>query len=202
MLPERQQNVLDFLTEFQRAEGTPPSSRDIAKRFKFSQPAAIGHLQALARKGHVKKLPDGRWGLKGPLSEFEFVEVPVYGAIPAGLPAMQQQEIEETIRIDPAIFGITKAQPHHFWFLRVMGDSMDGTNILNGDLVALVRREPRSGDIIAALVNETETTLKRLVNERGRVLLRAANKRYKDIHPQKLESQGVVVGVLRRKIAA
>ena len=61
-----------------------------------------------------------------------------------------------------------------------------------------MRREPRPGDIIAALVDETTTTLKRLVHERGRALLRAANPRYADLAPQLLESQGVVVGVIRR----
>ena len=58
---------------------------------------------------------------------------------------------------------------------------MTGANILDGDLVALERREPKPGDIIAALVDETDTTLKRLVREHGRLLLRAENRRYADI---------------------
>jgi len=128
-------------------------------------------------------------------------DAPVYGAIPAGLPAMQEQEPEETVKVDPAVFGVRKARPHHFWFLRVIGDSMTGAGILDGDLVALMRREPRPGDIIAALVDETTTTLKRLVRERGRLLLRAENPRYPDLVPQRLESQGVVVGVIRRQLA-
>ena len=86
----------------------------------------------------------------------------MYGAIPAGLPAMQEQEPEETIAVAPAVFGVRQPRPGaHFWFLRVTGDSMNGANIFDGDLVALVRREPRPGDIIAALVDETTTTLKR-----------------------------------------
>ena len=91
-----------------------------------------------------------------------------------------------------------QARPDYFWFLRVRGDSMSGANIFDGDLVALERREPRHGDIIAALVDETDTTLKRLVHERGRMLLRAENKRYPDIMPARIESQGVVVGIIRR----
>ena len=77
----------------------------------------------------------------------------------------------------------------------------DRRGILDGDLVALVRRDPRPGDLIAALVDETTTTLKRMVSERGRTLLRAENPRYPDIVPERLESQGVVVGVIRRNLA-
>jgi repressor LexA len=76
---------------------------------------------------------------------------------------------------------------------------MIDAHILDGDLVALERREPRSGDIIAALVDDTETTLKRLVRVGGRLILRAANARYADIIPTRgLEAQGVVVGLIRR----
>ena len=115
---------------------------------------------------------------------------------------MQEQTPDETITVDPALFGVRRARPDHFWFLRVRGDSMIDAHILDGDLVALERREPRPGDIIAALVDETETTLKRLVRVGGRLILRAANARYADIIPTRgLESQGVVVGLMRRNAA-
>jgi repressor LexA len=78
---------------------------------------------------------------------------------------------------------------------------MVDAHIVDGDLVILERREPRPGDIVAALVDETTTTLKRLVRAGGRLVLRAENKRYKDIVPERLESQGVVVGVIRRSPA-
>jgi repressor LexA len=201
MLTERQEEILDFLREFQHLEGVPPSTRQIGRRFGLSQPTALKHLRALATKGQIGKLADGRWGLSAGTVQMHLFDAPVYGAIPAGLPAMQEQEPEETVKIDPAVFGVRKARPHHFWLLRVLGDSMTGAGILDGDLVALVRREPRPGDIIAALVDETTTTLKRFVRERGRTLLRAENPRYPDIVPHRLESQGVVVGVIRRQLA-
>jgi repressor LexA len=128
--------------------------------------------------------------------------MPVYGTIPAGLPAMQEQVPDETIAVNPSIFGVRRASPHHVWALRVRGDSMVDAHILDGDLVVLERREPREGDVIAALVDETTTTLKRLVHLRGRPILRAANRRYRDIVPERqLESQGVVVGLIRRGTA-
>jgi len=201
MLTERQEEILDFVREYQRAQGVTPSTREVARQFECSQPTALKHLQALARKTQLEKLADGKWGLRVSEVQSHLFEAPVYGAIPAGLPAMQEQAPEDTVAIDPAVFGVRKPRPHHFWFLRVMGDSMIGAKIFDGDLVALVRRDPRPGDIIAALVDETTTTLKRMVRERGRTLLRAENPRYPDIVPQRLESQGVVVGVIRRKLA-
>jgi repressor LexA len=90
---------------------------------------------------------------------------------------MQEQTIEETLTVDPAVFGVRRPRPHHCWALRVSGDSMIDAHILDGDLVVLERREPRRGDIIAALVDDTTTTLKRLVQVGGRPVLRAENKK-------------------------
>jgi repressor LexA len=199
MLTERQEEILEFIRGYQEAQSVPPSTREIARHFEVSQPTVTGHLQALAKKGRLDKLADGKWGFKGGAVQTHLFEFPVYGTIPAGLPAMQEQAVEETVKIDPAVFGIRNPRPNHFWFLRVRGDSMEGANIFNDDLVALMRRDPRSNEIVAALVDENTTTLKRFVQEHGRTLLRAANPRYPDIVPQQLESQGVVVGVIRQK---
>jgi len=200
MLTERQEQILDFVREYQRVQCVTPSTREIARQLDSSQPTILGHLQALAKKGQLEKLADGKWGLKTSAVQGHLFEVPVYGAIPAGLPAMQEQEVEETIALDPAVFGVKSRRPHHFWLLRVRGDSMTGANILDGDLVALERREPKPGEIIAALVDETTTTLKRLVRVRGRTVLRAENPRYPDLTPERIEAQGVVVGVIRRHV--
>lgn len=198
MLTERQEEVLDFVQDYQRTHGVAPSTREIARTFQCSQPTVLKHLQSLARKTHLDKMADGKWGIKATQVQGHLFAAPVYGAIPAGLPAMQEQEPEETLTIDPTVFGVRHARKGQFWFLRVTGDSMIGANILDGDLVALVRRDPRPGDIIAALVDDITTTLKTFVKERGRTLLRAANPRFPDLLPARLESQGVVVGVIRR----
>ncbi len=133
----------------------------------------MGHLQALAAKEHLSKLADRKWGLKASEVQGQLFALPVYGAIPAGLPAMQEQAVEETLRVDPAVFGLRRPKRHQYWALRVAGDSMIDAHILDGDLVVLERREPRTGDIVAALVDDTTTTLKRLVRIGGRPVLRA-----------------------------
>jgi repressor LexA len=202
MLTERQQAVLDFIRGHQTLKGVPPSSREIQRHFGFaSQNAAVCHLRALANKGLVEQLADWSWGLRAKEVQAHLFELPVYGTIPAGLPAMQEQEPVERIGVDPALFGLKRWKPLQVWALRVSGDSMIDAAILDGDVAVLERREPRPLDIIAALVDETSTTLKRLVYVRGRPVLRAENKKYRDILPDHLESQGVLVGLIRRGIA-
>jgi repressor LexA len=202
MLTERQEEILEFIRQFQQEHHLPPSTREIQRHFGFSsQTTVMGHLQALAAKEHLSKLADRKWGLKAEQVQGQLFALPVYGAIPAGLPAMQEQTAEEVLRVDPAVFGLRRPKLHQYWALRVQGDSMVDAHILDGDLVVLERREARAGDIVAALVDETTTTLKRLVRAGSRLVLRAENKRYRDIVPERLESQGVVVGVIRRQPA-
>jgi repressor LexA len=202
MMTERQEQILDFIRLFQREKGVPPSSREIQRKFRLaSQSTVIGHLRALANKGQIEQLAGRTWGLKALAVQAQLFEMSVFGSIPAGLPAMQEQVPDETIAINPSVFGVRRAVRHQVWALRVHGDSMIDAHIADGDLVVLERRDPREGDIIAALVDETTTTLKRLVHLRGRPVLRAANKRYRDIVPERLESQGVVVGLIRRGVA-
>ena len=114
---------------------------------------------------------------------------------------MHEQEPVEIIPFNPGLFGINTPKANQMWGLRVSGDSMIDAHILDGDLAILVRREPQMGDIIAALVDGTTTTLKQLVQVRGRAALRAANKKYKDIIPEEtLEAQGVLIGLIRRQL--
>ncbi|HEY3756845.1 MAG TPA: transcriptional repressor LexA [Opitutaceae bacterium] len=200
MLTERQQAVLDFIREQQAEAGIPPSIRDIQRHFGFkSTNAAFCHLRALARRGQIEQLGGKTWGLRAREVQSHLFSVPVYGSIPAGVPSIEEQMSEDSIGIDPSFFGIRRQRPEQLWALRVQGDSMVGAHIVDGDVVVLERREPRPGEIIAALVDGTTSTLKRLVHLKGRALLRAENKRYADIVPrEKLECQGVVVGVIRR----
>jgi repressor LexA len=199
-MTERQEEILEFIRQYQQEHHLPPSTRVIQRHFGFSsQNSVMSHLRALAQKQQVSKLDDRKWGLKASQVQGQLFAVPVYGSIPAGLPAMQEQDIEEMLAVDPAIFGVRRPRPHQCWALRVQGDSMVDAHILDGDLVILERREPRPGEIIAALVDATSTTLKRLVQVAGRPVLRAANKRYRDIVPESLECQGVLVGLIRRQ---
>ncbi len=200
MLTEKQEAILDFVRAIQAERGIPPSTRDIQRQFGYaSQNAAMNHLRALAKKGVIEQIDGRTWGLKARLVQAHLFTVPVYGSIPAGRPTAEEQSAEETLQLDPSLFGLPARAANRLWALRVRGDSMTGAHILDGDLALLERREPRAGDIIAALVNGTETTLKRLLYRGRAAILHAENPRYADIVPESgLECQGVLVGLIRR----
>jgi repressor LexA len=201
-LTTRQEEILAFISDYQRREKIPPSSRTIQKQFGYgSQTSVVQHLNALAAKGVLQQLTDGAWGAKA--NEVQaLLALPIYGEIPAGSPALREQQQLRSISIDPALFGIRPSRHHLLWGLDIKGDSMIDAQIRSGDIGIFERREPRTGEIMAALVNETEVTLKRLVTVKGKSALRAENKKYPDIIPATgLECQGVLVGVIRTQPA-
>ena len=200
MLSEKQESILDFIRAVQTERGMPPSTRDIQRQFGYaSQNAAMNHLRALARKGAIEQINGRTWGLKAKLVQTQLFTIPVFGSIPAGPPVATEQSAEESVQIDPAFFGLPQHRAAKLWALRVRGDSMIDAHICDGDLAILEPREPRAGDIVAALVDETDTTLKRLVFRAGIAVLHPENPRYPDIVPERgLHCQGVLVGLIRR----
>jgi repressor LexA len=176
-----------------------PSTREIQHYFGFaSQTAAISHLRALERKGVIQRLPGKARAVAFPdeLDRAEIVDVPVYGRIAAGMSQDAEPEREGCISIDISSLGI----PRHArtFALKVRGDSMIDAHICDGDTVILEFREPRKGDIVAALI-DGETTLKRFIVEKGKTFLRAENPNYPDLIPaQELIIQGVLVALLRQ----
>jgi repressor LexA len=201
-LTERQEEILAFVSDYQREQKIPPSTRIIKNHFGFSsQTTVVRHLAGLAMKGAVEQLADGAWGAKTNEIQSLF-SLPIYGEIPAGPPSAEEQQSLRSIPIDPSIFGVRPTRQHLLWGLEIKGDSMIDAQICSGDIGIFEKREPRVGDIIAALVNETTVTLKRLVEVRGKRVLRAENKNYADIIPVSgLECQGVLIGMIRPRIA-
>lgn len=197
-LTNRQQEILDYLRKSQRQTGIMPSTREIQHFFGFaSQTAAMSHLRALERKGAIQRLPGKARGLIFPneLDRGEILGVPIYGNIAAGMAENMEQECQGSISIDITALGI--ARNARTFALKVRGDSMIDAHICNGDTVILEIREPRKGDIVAALI-DGETTLKRYLVNHGKPFLRAANSDYPDLIPaQELVIQGVLVALLR-----
>jgi repressor LexA len=205
MLTDRQQQVLDFVHDHHARESVFPTLREIQAHFGFASPFAVTrHLQALERKGALQRQPRKARAFSSPTLARHtppFLQVPLYGVIPAGLPAANDEAVEpdEMISVDAASLGLrTTAQ---LFALRVRGDSMVGANIVEGDVVFITPREPQPGQIVAALL-DGESTLKRFLVDHGRAFLRAENPRYPDLLPAaELVIQGVMVGLLRRMAA-
>jgi repressor LexA len=198
-LTHRQQEILDYLKKSQRQSGLMPSTREIQHAFGFaSQTAAISHLRALERKGVIQRLPGKARAVIFPdeLDRGEIIDIPILGNIAAGMAQDVEQQRQGCISIDIAALGI----PRHArtFALKVRGDSMIDAHICSGDTVILEFREPRKGDIVAALI-DGETTLKRYLVEKGRPFLRAENADFPDLIPaQELVIQGVLIALLRQ----
>lgn len=197
-LTSRQQELLDYLRGYQRANGVMPSTRDIQRHFGFSsQTAAMSHLRALEKKGAIRRHPNMARAVVFPedLDRAEIVDIPVFGTIPAGMPSDAAQHAEGCISVDINTLGIPRASKS--FALKVRGDSMIEAHICNGDLVILEIKEPREKDIVAALI-DGETTLKRYLISNGKPFLKAENERYPDLLPaQELLIQGVMIGMIR-----
>lgn len=198
-LTHRQQEILDYLRKSQRENGIMPTTREIQRAFKFaSQTAAMSHLRALERKGVIQRLANKARAVIFPdeLDRGEIIDIPVFGSIAAGMSQDVEQERQGCISIDIAALGI----PRHArtFALKVRGDSMIDAHICSGDTVILEFREPRKGDIVAALI-DGETTLKRYIVEKGKPFLRAENADFPDLIPaRELIIQGVLIALLRQ----
>ncbi|MEM7698019.1 MAG: transcriptional repressor LexA [Verrucomicrobiota bacterium] len=202
-LTNRQQQVLDYLRSEHRRTGLMPSTREIQKHFGFaSQTAAVSHLKALIRKGHLIKLEgeDNRRLARGIMfadqAEREpILDVPIYGSIPAGYGDDTTPEAEGTLSVDARSLGVNDSTTAYA--LRVRGDSMINAHILDGDHVIVEDKQPRDQDVVAALI-DGETTLKRFVTNGKKPFLKAENENYPDLVPvQELMIQGVMVGLVR-----
>ncbi|MES2571279.1 MAG: transcriptional repressor LexA, partial [Verrucomicrobiota bacterium] len=198
-LTSRQQQVLEFIKEAHSRSGVVPTTREIQEHFGFaSQTAAVNHLRALERKGVIQRQA-GKARAVSIVSELKrqsIIDIPIYGQIAAGLAEAVEEERLGVISIDADTTGVGRKAA--VFALKVRGDSMEGAQINHGDLVILEHREPRNGDIVAALI-DGETTLKRYIVEKGRPYLKAENERYPDLTPmQELFVQGVMVTLIRK----
>lgn len=169
-LTPRQRQVLDFVAACLDRRGYPPTLREIAAHLGIRGTlGAAKHLDALERKGLIRKSPGSSRGLALTGRGAPAVTLPIVGTVRAGAPQPALEEIEGHFAVDPG-------QRHGgAFFLRVKGNSMIGAGILDGDL-ALVRPQPTAvnGEIVVALI-DGEATLKRFFREPGRIRLQPEN---------------------------
>ena len=202
-LTRRQQQILDFILRHQQGEGVSPSYAEIATHFGFSSPASVtDHLRLIRQKGFLQTSDGKARALKliSPLQKFRrrIVDIPLFGSIPAGLAEDKTQEAKGCVSIDIGTLGL-KPTPRTF-ALEVRGDSMVGKHIMDGDVVVLEHgMTPRTGDVVAALI-DNESTLKTFLLNRGKPFLRAENPKYPDLVPAtELVIQGVMVALIRKR---
>ena len=197
-LTKRQREILDYLDEFIQQHGYAPSLEEIGRRFSLSSLATVHkHLTNLQDKGFIRRA----WNRSRSVELVAVhvgsrsLELPLMGYVAAGEP------------IEAITSTETIAVPEHFigkrdtYVLRVKGDSMIDEQIRDGDYVIVEdRKTAQNGEMVIALLNGTEVTLKSLYRNGTTIQLQPANPAMQPIIVKEdaLQIQGVVVGVMRK----
>lgn len=204
MLTERQQQVLDYISHTVVERGYPPSVREIGDAVGLSSPSSVhAILNALVEAGAIRKDPSKPRAIvvvdqkmsAARSSDERVRDVPVLGRIAAGTPILAAEHVEDVLPLPVDLVGNDPV-----FLLEIKGDSMIGAGIFDGDLVA-VRSQPDAldGEIVAALIDGEEATVKRLRREAGKVILVSENPSYEPmVFSDGVELVGKVVSVLRR----
>ena len=207
-LSERQLQVLGFIRDTVAERGYPPSVREIGEALGLSSPSTVhSHLSSLVKSGLLRRDPSKpraievldparHQGGAGASARSRSVtrEVPLVGRIAAGSPILATEDIETVYHLPTSLVGRGPV-----FMLKVKGDSMIEAGILDGDLVVIERGgDPVNGDIVAALIEGEEATVKRLRRSGQQVILEPANPALSPVAYQSgVDVIGRVVSVIR-----
>ena len=208
-LTPKQLQVLRLIAQFQGSQRYSPTIADLASQLSLSRSTVFEHLGELQRKSllttspgrarSLKLTPRGRRVLENAqagepqIDDPESGAVPLVGRVAAGLP-VEAGENRDTLSRQSCV-----GSGDEICALRVAGDSMIEEDIRPGDYVICRRADrARNGQIVVALVEEGEATLKRFYNEGDRARLQPANSRYEPIYSDNCRIEAVVLGLLRK----
>ena len=192
-LTARQREIYEFLKDKILNRGYGPTVREIGAQFGIRSPNGVMcHLKALEKKGLITREAHMSRAIQLAEPPSSRMTLPLAGQIAAGSPLLAEEQDE---RVD---FAPMFDNEDHFC-LRVKGDSMVEDQIADGDYVVVRRQEScTNGDIIVALVDGQDATLKRFYREPDRIRLEPANATMEPIYVNDVNVLGVVVGVIRR----
>ncbi len=193
-LTHKQRKAFEFITEKTKS-GIPPTIREIASHMGFSSTGTVrDYLKALKRKGYIRQ--GKRLARSIEVLKHNLTRIPILAGIPAGEPNTAYEDIEGYVELNDLL--ARKAIQKDVFALRVKGDSMVDAGILNGD-IAIIKKQPSAndGDIVAALLENNEATLKRLRLNKDKPFLEPANTSYKPIHKE-FKIIGKLINILRK----
>ena len=196
-LTNRQQKVLDFIIDYLKDVGYPPTIREVASEFGISSKGAYDHLVAIEKKGYIRRDPAKPRAIE--LMDFvsrgshgSVVEIPVVGRVAAGEPLLATQNIERTITLSTDL--IRTEEP---FALKVKGDSMIEAGILEDDYVIVKQqRAAEQGEIVVALIGD-DATVKRFYKAGDHVRLQPENSTMEPIIAKDVTILGKVIGLFR-----
>lgn len=200
-ISSRQKTILDFIKSEVKEKGYPPSVREIGEAVGLASSSTVhGHLERLEKKGYIRRDPtkpraieildnDGKDN-----SESDIVKVPLIGKVTAGLPITAIENIEEYYPLPASM-----VKNGEVYMLTIQGDSMIEVGIYNGDYV-IVRKQStaNNGEIVVAMTDEAEATVKRFYKEKNHIRLQPENSSMEPIILDNAVILGKVIGVIRQ----
>ncbi|MFK3959208.1 transcriptional repressor LexA [Guptibacillus hwajinpoensis] len=201
-LSKRQQDILDFIKVEVKQKGYPPSVREIGEAVGLASSSTVhGHLARLEKKGYIRRDPTKPRAIEVlgldetiDIPRQHTVNVPVIGKVTAGQPITAIENVEEYFPL-PEQFA---QDEEHTFILVIEGDSMIEAGIYNGDMV-IVKQQPtaNNGDIVVAMTDEGEATVKRFFKESNYFRLQPENSSMEPIILDSVSILGKVIGVFR-----
>lgn len=200
-ISKRQESIMDFIKSEVNLKGYPPSVREIGTAVGLASSSTVhGHLARLESKGYIRRDPTKPRAIEildpEGLETFKpgVLNVPLVGKVTAGLPITAIENIEEYFPL-PESFGTTE---DNIFMLEIVGDSMIEAGILSGDYVVVKQQSTaQNGEIVVAMTDEDEATVKRFFKEKDFFRLQPENSLMDPIIVDSVSILGKVVGVYR-----
>ncbi|GAB3066673.1 transcriptional repressor LexA [Virgibacillus ainsalahensis] len=201
-LSKRQQLILDYIKDEVSKKGYPPSVREIAEAVGLASSSTVhGHLSRIESKGYIRRDPTKPRAIEvldlsedSNIPKEEARYAPVIGKVTAGLPITAVENIEEFIPLPSS-----SASPDDKLFILVIdGDSMVEAGILNGDMVIVKQQNiAQNSDIVVAMTDENEATVKRFFKEKDHIRLQPENATMDPLIYDNVTILGKVIGLYR-----
>ncbi|MBO3064344.1 MULTISPECIES: transcriptional repressor LexA [Staphylococcus] len=202
-LTKRQNEIFEYIKQTVQSKGYPPSVREIGEAVGLASSSTVhGHLSRLEEKGYIRRDPTKPRAIEivseqlgESINMEETIHVPVIGKVTAGVPISAVENVEEYF---PLPEHFTSTHNSDIFILNVVGESMIEAGILDGDKV-IVRSQTiaENGDIIVAMTEENEATVKRFYKEKNRYRLQPENSTMEPIYLDNVTVLGKVVGLFR-----
>ncbi|MFC4777687.1 transcriptional repressor LexA [Paenibacillus sp. GCM10023252] len=200
-ISNRQQTILEFIKNEVRDKGYPPSVREIGEAVGLASSSTVhGHLDRLEKKGLIRRDPTKPRAIEildqegvDAIISLSVAKVPIVGKVTAGVPITATENIEEYFPLPSHFVG-----DNDVFILSVIGESMIEAGIHNGDYVIVRQQQTaNNGDIVVAMTEEDEATVKTFYKERDHIRLQPENATMEPIRLNNVTILGKVIGLFR-----
>jgi repressor LexA len=208
MLTKKQKELLDYITSINKSNGISPSYEEMKNKLQLKSKSGIHRIiSALEERGFIRKLANKARAIEiineknktinnSSINAEKIVEIPLYGKIAAGTPI---EAISNTTSFVSTPINMIAKGDHYA--LEISGESMVNSGINDKD-IAIIKRSTtaNNGQIVVALVDKNEATLKKLKKTSSKIVLLPSNDLYQaqSYEPSRVQIQGILVGLMRK----